>query len=77
MLTEKQELAPPGPPSAKHDLCQMTRQELMSPDRPGGPLFEGDPCPGCIVFDGRYAPVCAHPSAPPGNKLIHSLYLIL
>ena len=54
---------------AKHDLCQMTRQELMSPVRPGGPLSEGDPCLCCRVFDGRYAPVGAHPSAPAGNNI--------
>ena len=58
-----------GPAMAKHDLCQMTRQELMSPVRPGGPLSEGDACPGCRVLDGRNAPVCVHPSASAGNKL--------
>ena len=69
MMMEKQELAPPGSPTAKHDLCQMTIQELMSPGRPGGPLSEGDPCPGCRTLDGRFAPVCVHPSAPAGNKI--------
>ena len=67
MMMEKQELAPPGSPTAKHDLCQMTRQELMSPDC--GSLKVGDPCPGCRTLDGRFAPVCVHPSAPAGNKI--------
>ena len=69
---DHQQQAPPGPPSAKHELCQMTRQELMSPVRPGGPLSEGDPCPCCSVADGRFAPVGFHPSAPAapaGNKI--------
>ena len=68
-MMQRQQQAPPGQPTAKHDLCQMTILELMSPDRPGGPLSEGDPCLGCHVLDGRNAPVCVHPSAPAGDKI--------
>ena len=59
-----------GIPTTKHVACQMTRQELMSPDC--GSLKVGDPCPGCRTLDGRFAPVCVHPSAPVapvGNKI--------
>jgi hypothetical protein len=66
-MMEKQELAPPGSPTAKHDLCQMTIQLLMSPDC--GSLKVGDPCPCCRTLDGRFAPVGVHPSAPAGNKI--------
>ena len=66
---DHQQQAPQTPPKEKHDLCQMTRQLLMSPVRPGGPLSEGDPCPGCYALDERNAPVCVHPSAPAGNKM--------
>ena len=77
MMMEQQQQAPSGTPSPKHDLCQITRQELMSPA--GGSLKVGDACPGCCALDGRFAPVCVHPSAPAGNKinLIQSFYLII
>ena len=68
MMMEQQQQASSGTPSPKHDLCQFTRQLLMSPVRPGGPLSERDACPGCRVLDGRFAPVCVHPSAPAGNQ---------
>ena len=69
---DHQQQAPQTPPMEKHDLCQMTRQELMSPVSPGEPLSAGDACPCCSVLDGRFAPVGVHPSAPAapaGNKI--------
>ena len=67
MMMEQQQQAPSGTPSPKHDLCQMTLQLLMSPACDS--LKVGDACPGCRVLDGRFAPVCVHPSAPAGNKI--------
>jgi hypothetical protein len=54
MADEQQE------PGAKHELCLMTREELMNPARPGGALAEGSLCPGCLGYR-RLALVCAHP----------------
>jgi hypothetical protein len=66
MADEQQQQAPVEPPTAKHELCNLTIEMLTSPTFPGGALTYVSPCPACALF-GVYSLVASH--APSGKSM--------
>ena len=66
-MEQQQLLQAPQEPGEKHQLCQMTKEELRSPAE--GSLKGTDPCPVCAGY-GVYSFVGVHQSAPPGKSVI-------